>query len=374
MNISDLVLALLEVPAWVRPGAVEADVAAVAAAVEAHIVPIIGDCGPDEIRIHPAGDVAARFGPDHTDGLVLSTYVVAQHGDPGEQRPRMGEGQAGPIAIGRGAAQCRGAMASAIAAVFRLRRDGGAPTRPVWLCVNTEASSSHGGSQRIFDDLGVTGRAGVLMTGTDLRISVANRGRVDVVVHVDGASCHSSQPELGDNPFGRLGEVLDRLATVELPTPHRELGPVSVTPFAIRAVPVAPHSIPERLELTVDRRLLPGEQPAAAVAAIAEALRDVRGVRVDEGRHMLPALVGIDDDIVAVLRSASLQRGGGGEMMVSRNTFDAGYACAAGIPTPMFGPGRRHFDAGMLEPESVAIADCVFAADVISDTIDARCR
>jgi acetylornithine deacetylase/succinyl-diaminopimelate desuccinylase-like protein len=373
VNIPELVLALLEVPAWVRPGAVEADADAVAAAVEAHIVPIIGDCGPEELRIHPTGDVAARFGPDRSDGLVLSTYVVAQHGDPDEQRPRMGEGTTGPVAIGRGAAQCRGAMASAIAAVSRLG-GGREPARPVWLCVNTEASSSHGGSKRIFDDLGVTGRAGVLMTGTDLRISVANRGRVDVVVHVDGASCHSSQPGLGDNPFDRLGEVLDRLAAVGLPEPHGELGPVTVTPFAVRAVPVAPHSIPERLELTIDRRLLPGEHPAAAVAAIADALRDVRGVRIDEGRHMLPALVDVDDDIVSALRSACTRRGGDGETMVSKNTFDAGYACAAGIPTPMFGPGRRHFDAGMLEPESVAVADCAFAADVISDTIDALCR
>ncbi len=61
-------------------------------------------------------------------------------------------GVSGQVLVGQGANQNKGPMASALAALA-IRPD--ALQRPVLLAVNTEGMSSHGGSGRVIDDLGV---------------------------------------------------------------------------------------------------------------------------------------------------------------------------------------------------------------------------
>lgn len=363
-------LHLLALPTWVTADGGEPGRHEVATLIREGVVPLLERRQPDEIRRHPYGDVAARFGPDNDEGLVLIAYVVAQHGAPDDRHPALVGSKDDRRVLGRGAAQCKGALAAALTAIdllqHRLRR-------PMWLAVNAEGSSSHDGSRRLLGELGVRGRAGVVLAGTDLRISRGNRGRADVVVRIDGIGCHSSQPDLGSNPFDRLGEVLVRLGDVHLPDPHPDLGPATMTPFAVRAEPVAPHTVPSALILTIDRRLLPGEEPAAAVSEVVRALRGVPGVRVSTGRTMLPAWVDAADPVIRALADGLRAAGRPEDVVVSRHTFDAGYACSVGMPTAMFGPGRRQFGPGLLEPEEVRIDDCNAAAAAIAATVATLC-
>ncbi len=369
MSLADDLLALLDLPTWVPAGSVEPDAAQIATLVEDGIVPRIEQRQPTEIRRHDHGDVAARFGPEGDDGLVLFAYVVAQHGDPSQDAPTVIQDEAGLVVRGRGAAQCKGAFASALAAL----RDLPDLRRPVWLAVNTEGSSSHGGSRRLLDGLGLRASAGIVLTGTDLAVSRANRGRVDVVIHIGGKACHSSQPSLGRNPFDRLPEVLDRVRGVATPPEDPVLGAATLTPFAIRVEPVAPHTIPQTLIVTVDRRLLPGESPDRAVVAIRRALNGIDDVTVSAGASMLPAVVPADAPIIEALSAGVAASGRQPEIVIGRNTFDAGYACSVGIPTPMFGPGRRRFGPDMVEPEAIALADCESAAVALRTAIERIC-
>ncbi len=373
-TLVDELLTLLDLPTGVPAGAVEPDAEAVAAAIERTVVPMLEARHPDEVLVHHDGDVAARFGPHGPDGLVLLTYVVAQHGDPTAPPATTGHDTDGEaIVIGRGAAQVKGAMASALAALDLVLDDRHDLERPVWLCVNTEGSSSHGGSARLLDNLGVTGAAGVVLAGTDLAISRANRGRVDITIDIDGQTCHSSQPSLGDNPFDRLDDVLVAVAGSPRPPAHPELGPATTTPFRVEAHPIAPHTVPGRLRLVVDRRLLPGEDPDAVVAGVRQAVGHLRGVEVRAGAWMLPASVPADAPIVEALRRGVATTGRAASVVVSHHTFDAGLANARGIPTPMFGPGRRSFAGDMTASEHVSVADCVDAATALAATIRQVC-
>jgi acetylornithine deacetylase/succinyl-diaminopimelate desuccinylase-like protein len=226
--------------------------------------------------------VAARFGPEGDDGIVLFASVVVQHGDPRDDTPTV-IGNGGAMQVrGWGATPCKGVFASALAALSGLPE----LRRPVWLAVSTEGSSSHGGSRRLLDDLDLRASAGIVLTGTDLAISRANRGRIDVVIRIRGETCHSSQPSLGSNPFDRLPEILDLLRRLVTPPEGRTLGLATVTPFAIRHSPFAirhspfairhssragarhPPLIPQALFVCVDRRLLPGESPDVAIASV----------------------------------------------------------------------------------------------------------
>lgn len=342
-------------------------------AVDDVLLPLLTELRPDEVRRHPLGDVAVRFGPDTPDGLLVQTYAVSQHGEPGEPVVVTDDGGRGTVVAGRGASQNKGPMAAAFAAV-RARPDR--LRRPVWLAVNTEGRSSHGGSRRIIDDLAVRAAGAVLATGTDLAVSLGNRGRVDVLVTARGEPHHSSRPGRDRNPLDVAADVIAALRTLPVPPPHPELGPALVTPYRVTADPVAPHTVPATVEVTVDHRLLPGGSPEVAVEAVRRHLREAGGLDVDVGAGpwMLPAAVAPDDAVVRAL-GAGVRTATGREPVLrwSSNTFDAGYGCARNIPTCMFGPGRRELDAGVTAPESVSVADCRAAARALVDAVTALC-
>jgi hypothetical protein len=56
------------------------------------------------------------------------------------------------------------------------------------------------------------------------------------------------------------------------------------------------------------------------------------------------------------------------------NAFDAGYACSKGIPTPMYGPGKRGFaGASLVGSDAVALGDCEAAAVAYGHAIERLC-
>ncbi len=127
--------------------------------------------------------------------------------------------------------------------------------------------------------------------------------------------------------------------------------------------------------MVVDRRLLPGEAPEDAVAALRVHLTALEGVEVDAGVSMFPAAVAEDAPVVTALLEGTQNTGRRPpETFWSLNAFDAGYACSKGIPTPMYGPGKRSFaGAGLVGADAVALDDCEAAAVAYGHTIERLC-
>ena len=349
----------------------------IVAVVNDIVMPHLEAMQPDEIRRHDLGDVAVRFGPEGDDGLLIQTYIVSQHanlmeGEDGSIVDGSAFGLDGEAVVGRGATQNKGPMAAALVA---LRARPETLKRPVWFTVNLEGRSSHGGSSRILDDLGVKARQGIVAFGTDLRVSLGNRGRVDIEVRVKGASSHSSQPWLGKNPIETAADIIVALRDAPLPDDDARLGPATATPYLFACYPVAPHTIPEEVRIVVDRRLLPEETPETAVNGVRSHLSAIDGVEIDRGVAMLPAAVAEDAPVVAALLEGTERAGRRpAETFWSMNAFDAGYACSKGIPTPMYGPGKRGFaGASLVGSDAVALGDCEAAAVAYGHAIERLC-
>jgi acetylornithine deacetylase/succinyl-diaminopimelate desuccinylase-like protein len=380
-QVAKTLLALLRTPSGVPRNAheLEAGDPLIRAAVTDVVAPLVAALKPSQLLRHDAGDLVAWFGPPGEAALLIQTYIVSQHGNDHadalashleDGAPR---GVDGPVAVGQGASQNKGPMAAVLTALTLV--DLESLRRPLIVAVNTEGRSSHDGSRRIIDDLGARADAALLAFGTGLDVSVANRGRVDVVVEFVGRSAHSSQPDIALNPIPIAAEVITALRTAPLPPPHPQLGGATATPYQLVFHPVAPHTIPSSGRLIVDRRLLPGESPGRAVIELEKHLIATvgEGFTVREGAVMLPALV---DEAHPVVRSVldSLASSGRPHTPVSsRNTFDAGYGCSLGMPTVMFGPGRRAFGDDVVQEEWVSIDDVTVAARAIADAVQALC-
>ena len=181
-TMTERLLTLLRTSTEVPAGSheIEAGDPRIIAAIDDVVLPMIEALEPDNVERHPGGDLVARFGPPGDNGLLIQTYIVSQHGnemtDPLAGRLADGEsfGVAGQVAVGQGANQNKGPMAAAFTALAMRPAD---LVRPVLLAVNAEGMSSHGGSRRIIDELGARAARAVLAFGTDLNVSIGNRGR-----------------------------------------------------------------------------------------------------------------------------------------------------------------------------------------------------
>jgi len=106
-------------------------------------------------------------------------------------------------------------------------------------------------------------------------VCAGHKGCVRPLLRVAGRAAHSSTPERGVNAILAAGRLLPLLAEHDAMLRRRThplLGPASLTVTRI-AGGIADNIVPDGCEIVLDRRLLPGETPEAALAEI-EAVLD----------------------------------------------------------------------------------------------------
>jgi acetylornithine deacetylase/succinyl-diaminopimelate desuccinylase-like protein len=320
------------------------------------------------VEIDALNNVVARFGEETGDELLLVAYGGIHHGNEMEDplRARKREVAGEEVWVGLGAGQGKAGLAAICEAVRLLQARGVELAGRLALTVSSEASSSHRSAESLYRTFSRLPAGAVLTIGTENRLTLGNRGRVDVIVEIQGKATHSSAVELGVNPIPLVAEVQARLSTIPLDTtPHDRLGPRALVPYKLVCGPVVPHTIPSWCLLVLDRRFLPGDDPAAIVAEIADALAGLP-VAVSQGAMMLPAIVEETDPIVVALQEgARATLGRGLETFYPQYTFDAGYGCSIGVPTVMFGPSSSDISgAGVLDEDVVSRARVREAAAV----------
>jgi succinyl-diaminopimelate desuccinylase len=335
--------------------------------------PLFQDLGAS-VHVDALNNVIARFGNDRGSELLFVSYPAIHHGnemlDPLRARRRV-DGE--EHWVGLGASQSKAGLAAACAAVRLLQEQGLDLAGRVTLAVSSEGSSSHESAKALFASFDQLPAGAVLTVGTENRISLGNRGRVDVLVEIRGRATHSSSADRAGNPILVVGEVQARLARIALDeTPHDRLGVRSLVPYKLVCGPVAPHTIPARCLLVLDRRTLPGDDPDAVVGEIADALADLPA-NVGRGPSMVPALVEPSDAVVVALQhGADRALGRPLETFYPKYTFDAGYPCSVGVPTVMCGPSSSDLAGhGILGEDFVSATQVREAAAVYAGAISA---
>lgn len=341
--------------------------------VQQEIRPRLTALGYFDLLDVPRNNLVVRTGGAASGrSLLIQNYTPTQHHnlmtDPfsGQIANARQYGRDEPAVFGQGVSQNKAHQATMLAVLKQFADTGVHLSGRLYWAVNNEGRSSHACSEAIVAALDPKPDFGLIQIGTGLELSLGNRGRVDVVVRVTGRAAHSSTPDAGLSAIAGANEVVSRLRRLTWPDRHPLLGGRQAIPYKIQYAPLAPHTLPEIAIITVDRRLLPGDDPAAAAAEIRDTIGDLAPfqVTVEADVLMLPALVEPDHPGVRALHAShAAERGREPAVQYGQGSFDAGGPCALGIPTVMYGASGG---AGLTGVDFVTIADLETEARVLA--------
>jgi putative selenium metabolism hydrolase len=311
-----------------------------------------------DVDVDAAGNVIGRVAGGSGASVMLNTHL--DHVDVGDPArwpvpPFEGARQGGAV-WGRGAMDIKGPLAAQVYAPAVLRAAGLQPPGELYVtCVVMEEVGGVGAQLLVEDlrpDIAVVGEA------TAGRLARGHRGRVELEVTFRGRSAHASAPERGANPHYAAARFLTALEALPMAA-DPELGGATVAPTLVRTDQVSPNVIPSEMTLTLDWRVVPGEDERAVVerlrplaeAACPPGISASVGVRRTTWRtytgleRALPSIApaflrGADDPLV--LRAGDILAGVSGAPVTTflwRFATDGGHFHAAGIPTIGYGPG-----------------------------------
>jgi acetylornithine deacetylase/succinyl-diaminopimelate desuccinylase-like protein len=348
------------------------------------IEPRLRAMGFADIRYDSMGNLIAAYGAG-TSGKSLMLIGNAMN-QPASTMPNPYDGDVvdgakyglpGECVMGKGASEQKANLAAMLHAMETVIASKAAIAgKLIFTCCLSGETGKHDAIRSVVEGAGVRADMAVL-GGTGLTVTLGNRGRIDVFVTVKGSPCHSSRPWDGVNAITGASEAIRRLLDkVKLDKNHPQLGAQTLTVNHIRSFPDSTHTVQERCEFTLDRRLLPGEDPNEAFAEIERIAKEVEqikdpvsgkpyGVEVRLGPFMYPSLVTTESNVVrAILRASEIMLGVPAQTIYSPAAFDQGYLNHIGIETANYGAGEHqyaHTDHDMASVERTVDSAKVYA-------------
>jgi acetylornithine deacetylase len=342
--------------------------------IKTAIEPRLRAMGFADIRYDAMGNLIATYGTGASGKSLM--FIGNAMNQPASTMPNPYNGDVvdgakfdlpGECVMGKGASEQKANLAAMLHAMETvIASKVPIAGKLVFTCCLSGETGKHDAIKSVVEGAGVRADMAVL-GGTGLKITLGNRGRIDVLVTVKGAPCHSSRPWDGVNAVTGATEAIRLLLSkVKLDDSHPQLGRQSLTVNHIRSFPDSTHTVQERCEFTLDRRLLPGEDPNAAFAEIERVAKEVEqledpvsgkayGVDVRLGPFMYPSLVTVESPVVrALTRGSEVMLGKAVETYYSPSAFDQGYLNHMGIPTANFGAGEHQYAHTDYDMASVA--------------------
>ena len=253
----------------------------------------------------------------------------------------------GDTLFGRGSADDKGSVAAMMAAAMELAKSGESPPATVIFTATADEEYRMSGLLGLLES-GMTARAAVVGEPSGLEIIIAHKGVARFTISTSGKAVHSSRPEDGVNAIYRMGKVLAAIEAYAKGGVGREshpmLGKATLSVGVVRGGEFV-NVVPDRCEIAIDRRLLPGQDGRRAVADVREylssALQEDVGLKVS-APDLVVAGMSISSDHGLVQAVASVVRDVTGKAPLDgmQGTTHAGEMAKAGIPAIVFGPGR----------------------------------
>jgi len=272
----------------------------------------------------------------HVPTVVFHGHLDVVPGRPEQFVPRV----EGDRLIGRGAYDMKGGLAAMMCALRDVADQDAVRVRLV--VVPDEESEEI--DERSTDAVVAAGLGGdFAITGepTNMHIGVQAKGVLAMRIVVHGRSAHSSTPWLGDNAVLKAIDVFRAIESLPFSRESSEMFDRPSINLGRIAGGDALNKVPDRCEMAVDVRYLPGQDPGEILAQV----RAIPGIDVERTFIHPTVSVSRANPYVQGLREAVSRATQGEVMSVGRDgASDAASFIEAGIPAVEFGPagGGHH--------------------------------
>ncbi len=290
-------------------------------------------------------NLIARIGsPRGGRSLMLNGHLDVVGIEGMAHAPFAGEERDGRL-YGRGAADMKGGIAAMCAGAWRASAHN-IRGEIIIAAVADEEFESLG--TRAILNRGIRADGALVAEPTGLAVMPAHRGFTWIEVVIGGRAAHGSRWEIGVDAIRHAGLLLaelDRFDCDELPKQaHALLGRGSLHASFIEGG-IGMSTYPDRCVVKLERRTIPGQSAADAVAEVERACAAVRAKRASfhaQVRPMFsqgPSDVPVDAPIVRELMHAMEGLGEARGVEGMSAWTDAALLNDAGIPAVCFGPG-----------------------------------
>jgi len=259
--------------------------------------------------------------------------------------PFAGEVRDGRL-YGRGACDVKGPMAAMLAAIAHATTSGRCNHNILFAAVCDE-EAGFSGVRHFLDTLPEEWRRdihfAVVAEPTDLAPVAAHKGVVRWNVEAQGVAAHSSTPHLGRNAIYSMADALQRLRAhaeeLSARPPHATLGSPTLSVGVVQGGS-AVNVVPDFCTAQVDRRLVPGEKPEAALEELRKVLGELIDVSISQPLVAAPAFeVSTSGAAVSACLGAAAAVGIDSTPQFANYCTDASFYPAHGIEAVVFGPG-----------------------------------
>lgn len=218
--------------------------------------------------------VARLGGSGEGEALCLTGHIdtVPLGAAPWRFDPFAAETDAGRL-NGRGASDMKGGIAAMVCAAIERAR-GPRPNAGLVLVITAGEETGCEGAMDLAQRAGVLGQAGAIVVGepTGNYPFIGHKGALALKVVTRGVTAHASMPHLGRNAIYAAARAVGRLESFCFnENPHPVMGAPTLNVGTITGG-MNLNSVPDRAEIGVDIRTIPGQQPQSVVSQLKSAL------------------------------------------------------------------------------------------------------
>ncbi len=232
--------------------------------------------GFDEVKVDGLGNVIGRIGHG-ARVIAFDAHIDTVY--PGEMSlwktdPFKAEVKDGMV-IGRGSVDQESGMASMVTAA-RIIKDLNLNDKFSIYFTGTVMEEDCDGLcwQYLIKEEKLVPELVVITEPTNLNIYRGHRGRMEMMVHIKGLSCHGSAPERGDNAIYKISRIALEIEKLHDRLKHDDfLGKGSVAVTQVFFSSPSQCAVPDAASIQLDRRLTYGETKESAVMEVQEAAR-----------------------------------------------------------------------------------------------------
>jgi succinyl-diaminopimelate desuccinylase len=251
---------------------------------------------------------------------------------------------------GRGAGDDKASVAAQVMAGIAVARSGVElkGTLIVNEVADEESGGYHGARYVCEADL-ITPDYVIVGEQTLNEVALGEKGSSPTIVRVHGRTAHGALPWEGANAIEAMAEIIVALRREYWPIIAQRTNPYfhpSSSSVNMVSGGVKANVVPDYAEMTIDRRIVPGEDPDGVrqeLREIAErAVAGIEGIRIEviesyEGRAA--SLQDESSDLVTAMLAANEVLGLSSNLRGFSMATDGRFFAAKGIPTIIYGPG-----------------------------------